>query len=174
MKLGLSIKPQEGTPILPSGQYTAQMFSCEKKDSKAGGTYRDKDGNMVSKGYLECRFEIDAPGTAQHGWKIIDRLNLWHENTTTREIAERTIARMASAMGWADPITETEQLLNKRVILMIIHEESDSYGKQARIQKYMKLDDAGNPPIQEQKEKVEEPKKDDSKLETPIKDEIPF
>ena len=81
---------------------------------------------------------------------------------------------MASAMGWADPITETEQLLNKRVILMIIHEESDSYGKQARIQKYMKLDDAGNPPIQEEKEKVEEPKKDDSKLETPIKDDIPF
>ena len=174
MKLGLSIKPQEGTSILDPGQYVAQMFQCEKKDSKAGGTYRDKDGNMVSKGSLECRFEIDAPGTAQHGWKIIDRLNLWHENTTTREIAERTIARMASAMGWADPITETEQLLNKRVILMIIHEESDSYGKQARIQKYMKLDDAGNPSVQEQKEKVEEPKKEKTEFEKQVKDNIPF
>ena len=81
---------------------------------------------------------------------------------------------MASAMGWADPITETEQLLNKRVILMIIHEESDSYGKPARIQKYMKLDDAGNPSVQEQKEKVEEPKKEKTEFEKQVKDNIPF
>ena len=170
MKLGISIKPQEGSEIIAPGEYVATMFSCEKKDTKSGGSYRDQGGNMVQKGYLECKFEIDAPGTATHGWKITDRLNLWHDKTSTREIAERTIARMAAAMGWADPIEDTDQLLHKKVRVLIIHEETDSYGKQARIQKYMKLDDAGNPPIQEQKEQVEEP----TDFEKQIKDNPPF
>jgi hypothetical protein len=38
----------------------------------------------------------------------------------------------------------------------------------------MKLDDAGNPPIQEQKEKVEEPKKEPTDLDKKVKDDIPF
>lgn len=166
MKLGQSIAPKSGADILPAGQYAAVMFDCEKKDTKDGGTYQDQSGNVVKKGYLECKFEIEAAGTQHHGWKIVDRLSLWHPNETTREIAMSKIARMASAQGWADPIEDTEQLLNKKLIIAVAHEENDNYGTQARIVKYLKLEQGGSPSVAEQKK--------ETLADLEKKDDIPF
>jgi len=166
MKLGTPIIPKAGSDILKAGQYDATMFDCEKKDTINGGLYQDDSGQMVKKGYLECKFEIDAPGTQFHGWKIVDRLSLWHPNETTREIAMSKVARMASAMGWADPIEETDQLLGKKVEIVVIHEESDNFGTQARIFKYLKHESGGHPPVEEQKKQTLE--------EISKKDDVPF
>jgi hypothetical protein len=166
MKLGHVIIPKSGADILPAGQYMAVMYAAEKKDTKDGGSYQDSAGEMVKKGYLECKFEIDAAGTQFHGWKLVDRLSLWHPNEVTQEIALSKVARMASAMGWADPIEDTEQLLNKKLVLAVAHEESDNYGTQARIVKYLKLEQGGHPPVEEQKK--------ETLADLEKKDDIPF
>ena len=69
-------------------------------------------------------------------------------------------------MGWADPIEETDQLLNKKLVLAVAHEESDNYGTQARIVKYLKLEQGGNPSVDEQKK--------ETLADLEKKDDIPF
>lgn len=84
---------------LPTGWYELRIVGSEQKMTKAG------DGK-----YLQIEFEPDESAHPEiKGRKIWQRYNLWNQNTTAVEIAQRDLKSLVQACGESS-INDSEQL----------------------------------------------------------------
>lgn len=91
----ISIEP------IPSGNYLMCLTDSELRESKSGDEY------------LWCEFTLlEDP---YRGRKIFNNLNLYHPNSTAREIAERELKSLCLATG-IDHLKDTDDLVDIPVI----------------------------------------------------------
>lgn len=81
---------------LPVGDYRVEIVASELRATKAG------DGQYL---LLEMQI-LDGDYSGRRIW---DRLNLWNSNSTTVEIAQRTLASICRAVG-VPSINDSEEL----------------------------------------------------------------
>lgn len=81
---------------LPVGDYRVEIIASELRATKAG------DGQYL---LLEMQI-LDGDYSGRRIW---DRLNLWNSNSTTVEIAQRTLASICRAVG-VPSINDSEEL----------------------------------------------------------------
>lgn len=90
---------------LPIGEYRAEIIASEVKPTKNGLGQ-----------YLQIEMQIlDSEYASRHVW---DRLNLWNQNSTTVEIAQRTLKQICDAIG-SGPITDSEELHQRPFTLKV-------------------------------------------------------
>ena len=93
---------------LPTGWYELRIVGSEQKMTKAG------DGK-----YLQIEFEPDESAHPEiKGRQIWQRYNLWNQNKTTVEIAQRDFKSLVQACGESS-INDSEQLHGITVPLRI-------------------------------------------------------
>jgi hypothetical protein len=112
------VPEQQEFSALPEGQYIAIATASEKKPTKRG------DG-----AYLQITFEvIDGP---QKNRKVWSRLNLWNQNQTTIEIAQRELGAVCRAVGIILPNDSAE--LHNKPLLLTVAVELDKQQRQCNV-----------------------------------------
>lgn len=98
------VAPATGIVVLPKGDYDVIFDSAEMKPTKSG-----------KGGFIEARFKV--MGGEHNGNLVIDRYNLWNENTTAVEIARAQLSALCHVTGvfvLSDGInTMNQQMKNK-------------------------------------------------------------
>lgn len=97
--------------ILPVGEYQMHIINSELRDTKAS------DGQ-----YLWLEFEILGPKFT--GRKFWDRLNLFNKNETAVKIARKQLASICAALNFASLPSDSVQLHNKPMKVVITHKEN--------------------------------------------------
>lgn len=119
----------EGAPeILPAGEYQMQIVDSEMRATKAG------DGQ-----YLWLEFSILGPKYA--GRKFWERLNLFNKNEVAVKVARKQLANICAALNFQNLPTDSVQLHNKPLKVVITHKENKQGGLEPR-PVYMALDAA--------------------------------
>ena len=95
---------QNGFEPIPPGKYPAQIVESEIKKSSAGNDYL-----KIVYQVLDGEFK---------GRKIFDNFNLWNDNSTAREIAEREFANLCDALGLGTQVIEDSKILHKTPFLL--------------------------------------------------------
>ena len=118
-----TVDPHGGFPLIPPGQYLAQIVNSEMRVTKDGTGQ-----------YLQLEIEImDGP---ESGKKVFDRLNLQNNNPTTVSIAQRTLSQICHATGQLS-IKDSEQLHARRMLIEVrIEQGKGQYRDQNRILSY--------------------------------------
>lgn len=117
---------------LPAGDYLVVIAAAESKQTKAGDealqlTYQVLDGEYK-------------------GRRHYDFLNLFHHKPNAREIARVTLNRIAKALRMEDTLRDSDELLNKMMVIRIAHERDKSTDEvRARIKKYLPKDAVKKP-----------------------------
>lgn len=94
-----NIDPNQSFDPLNPGKYAMRVTATEKKPTKAG------DG-----AYLQVELEIDENHHPEHkGRKVWDRLNIWNQNTTASEIAQKQLKALCLACGLSS-VTDSSEL----------------------------------------------------------------
>lgn len=101
---------------LPPGEYRVGIMNSELKGTRSGG-------NMLS-------FTYEVMDGDFQGRKVWDRLNLWHSNPVTVEIAMRQLKSIATASGYPNP--------------NYIPDSSELHGREMRVKLAIRKDDNGN------------------------------
>ena len=99
------VQPQEAFAVIPAGKYKAQIVASEIRATNNGNGQ-----------YLWFEIEI-LEGDCQ-GRKLWDRLNLWNDNATAVEIAQRTLSAMCHATGQLH-IQDSEALHFKPMLVTV-------------------------------------------------------
>jgi hypothetical protein len=115
--------------LLPPGEYIVQLAQAEAKATKDG----------MGK-YIAMQFEIlDGDHT---GRRLFDNLNLWNNNQTTVEIAQKSLSALCRAAG-VGPINNTDPLLAIPVIAVVkVSPPKNGYEASNRIQTYKSVGEA--------------------------------
>ncbi|QDP62924.1 MAG: hypothetical protein Unbinned5081contig1002_29 [Prokaryotic dsDNA virus sp.] len=114
---------------VPSGNYVVVLIETqEKQNSKQNGHYIQNDYEIQEGEFV--------------GEKLIDRINHDNPNETARNIAFSTLKKLGKAIG-IEPLTDTSQLLGKRIIAKVKNEASDRAILDDNGQQ--RLDDNGKP-----------------------------
>ena len=121
-------KESSGFSSVPSGEYVVVCTASEEKANRKGNGH-----------YIQNNYEIQ--GGEYAGETLIDRINHDNPNETARNIAFATLKALGNAIG--KPLTNTEELIGKRIIAVVKNQPSDrpiedDNGNQ-------KIDDNGNP-----------------------------
>jgi hypothetical protein len=119
------VPEQQEFSALPAGQYVVIATASEEKVTKAG-----------TGKYLQITFEVmDGP---QKGRKLWDRLNLWNQNQTAKDIAQRALGAMCRAVGVIRP-NDSSELHNKPMLITVDVELDDRQRESNVIKKYEPL-----------------------------------
>ncbi len=113
--------------LLPPGKYIVQLVMSEKKATKNG-----------MGAYLSMQFEvIDGE---HNGRRLFDNLNLWNQNKTTVEIAQKSLSALCRAVG-TGPIRNIDPLLMVPVYAQVtVAKPKNGYDASNRIQTYLPID----------------------------------
>lgn len=99
------VQPQEAFTVIPAGKYKAQVVASEIRATNNGaGQY--------------LWFEMEILDGEQQGRKLWDRLNLWNDNATAVEIAQRTLSAMCHAAGQLH-VADSDELHFKPMIVTV-------------------------------------------------------
>lgn len=93
------LEREESTPV-PPGVYNAMIVASEIKTTQKGG-------QMIV-------LELDIQDGDHAGRKLFERLNIKNDNQKAVDIAFRTLAEIAKALG-KTTVKDTEELHNKRL-----------------------------------------------------------
>lgn len=99
------VEPNQPFTVIPTGKYKAQIVASEIRATNNG-----------SGQYLW--FEMEILEGDQQGHKLWDRLNLWNDNATAVEIAQRTLSAMCHATGQLH-VEDSEALHFKPMIVTV-------------------------------------------------------
>ena len=106
-KLKMKGKPRmEDRTTIPPGTYLAEIKDAAVKQSSTGNDY------------LAITYRIIK---GDHKGRLVwGNYNLWHDNATPREIAEKEFASLCDAIGLGDDtVTDTKQITGKRLNLKV-------------------------------------------------------
>jgi len=124
--------PEQYFGVVPRGKYTVQILSSDRKVTA--------DGNGE---FLVLEEEI-IDGQYK-GRKLWDRLNLWNENQTTVEIAQRTLAQICAATNMVG-VRDSQQLHYKAMVALVAVRPArtdpatgKNYGEQNEIKGYLPI-----------------------------------
>jgi len=107
-----TIEPQKPMVPLPNGWYAMRIKESEIRDTKS-----DENNNR----YLKLTLEIDENFHPGHKGRFIwDNLNLWNDNPTASEIAQRTLSAICRAVA-RPKITDSEQLHGLTVAVRVAY-----------------------------------------------------
>lgn len=99
------VEPNQPFTVIPAGKYKAQVVASEIRATNNGaGQY--------------LWFEMEILEGDQQGHKLWDRLNLWNDNATAVEIAQRTLSAMCHATGQLH-VEDSEALHFKPMIVTV-------------------------------------------------------
>lgn len=116
------VPEQQDFSPLPEGRYLAIITASEEKATKRGDAK-----------YLQFTLEvIDGP---QKNRKVWARLNLWHPNKTTVDIAQRELGAMCRAIGMNKP-GNSLAMHNKPMFITVGVEIDDRNRESNVIKKY--------------------------------------
>lgn len=119
--------------LLPPGKYIVQLLEAEAKATKDG----------MGK-YLSLQFEV--MDGEHHGRRLFDNLNLWNNNQTTVEIAQKSLSALCRAVG-TGPIRDTDPLLMVPIIAVVkVSPPKNGYDASNKIQTYEPLEEQGAAP----------------------------
>lgn len=116
--------------VLPAGEYQMQIVDSALRDTKAGNGQ-----------YLWLEFLILGPNYA--GRKFWERLNLFNPNETTVKVARKQLANICSALNFDNLPSDSVQLHNKPLRVVITHKENKMGGLDARAA-YHPINDNGH------------------------------
>lgn len=118
---------------LPTGWYELRIVNSEQKMTKAG------DGK-----YLQIEFEPDESAHPEiKGRKIWQRYNLWNQNTTAVEIAQRDLKALVQACG-LQSITDSEDLHGTTISCkVVLRPAANGYQPSNEVKGYRASDGAG-------------------------------
>lgn len=117
------------TSVLPTGEYVAAIVKSERREAKAG------NGNA----YINLEFEVqDGPAQGRRFWTM---LNLWNNNDTAVEIAQRELNSICQAIGKLR-VSDTEELHSIPMIVKL-GVKTDSYGEKNVTKGYKPLNGGG-------------------------------
>lgn len=119
------VPEQQEFTALPAGQYVAIITGSEEKVTKAG-----------TGKYLQLTFEV-MDGQFK-GRKLWDRLNLWNQNQTAKDIAQRALGAICRALGVLRP-NDSAELHNKPLLITVDVELDDRQRESNVIKKYSPL-----------------------------------
>lgn len=123
------VPEQQSFDALPEGQYVAIATSSEEKVTKAG-----------TGKYLQITFEVlDGPAKGRKLWA---RLNLWNQNQTAKDIAQRELGAICRAVGIIRP-NDSSELHNKPLLLTVKVELDDKQRQSNVISKYDPMPQGG-------------------------------
>lgn len=124
-------EPRKDFEPLPAGWYAAMITESEIKDTSKG------DGQ-----YLRFKITIDSNQHPEIGARVVfDRLNLWNPNTTTVDIAQRTLAAICEAVGHTGELTDSDALNNRRLaIKLVVKPASGNYSASNEVKAYESAD----------------------------------
>ncbi len=128
-------KTMNEVTALPAGEYVATLVKSEKQFAKSG------NGNA----FVNCEFEVQE-GDAQ-GRRFWTILNLWNNNTTTIEIAQRELNSIIHACGKLR-IQDTEELHGIPMRVKLRVKDDPNYGPQNRVVSYKPYNSAPANPTQ--------------------------
>lgn len=126
MKLNMDFSndvPFTDFAALPEGEYTAMITAVEQKDTKAG------DGSYLN-------IELTVLEGEYAGRKVWDVLNLWNKNAKAVEMARRTMRSITEAAGTSPKVTDTDELLDKPMVIRLAVEQQDGYKDRNRVMSY--------------------------------------
>lgn len=116
--------PTEEFEVLPVGDYKVIIESEESKISKKGDEY------------LKLKVKvIDGPAKNR---VLFTNLNLWNSNPQAKEIAERELAAIRTAVGLQN-ITDTAQLFNRPLLAKVGQRDAGEWGIQNEIKGWKSL-----------------------------------
>ncbi len=116
------VDPNNNYEAIPAGEYPAVIVSSEAKQAKSGrGQY--------------LNLELEVVDGEFRGRKLWDILNLWHDNATARDIAQRTLSQICHAVGVLQP-RDSSELHGKPMIAIVRVEDDANYGKRNVIKGY--------------------------------------
>lgn len=115
-------EPTNDFEPIPAGEYEAVINTAGWKNTK-DGTGR----------YLALEFELTRDYA---GRRIFENLNLENRNEKAVQIAQGSLSAICRALG-VSMLTDTNQLLNKPMIIKVSIQKDERYGDKNRIRKYM-------------------------------------
>ena len=95
--------------LIEPGQYQAQIISAEPVQSQKNPT----------NSYLQCQVKIDGKTDT-----IVDRLNIWNESASAKEMANKTLAEIANALGMR-AIPDSDDMLLRPLMVQVEIEVGD-------------------------------------------------
>ena len=95
--------------LLEPGQYQAQIISAEPVQSQ----------NKPENSYLKCQIKIEGKSDT-----IVDRLNIWNQSETAKEMANKTLAEIANALGMR-AIPDSDDMLLRPLMVQVEIEVGD-------------------------------------------------
>lgn len=111
------VPPQEAFTVIPAGKYKAQVVASEIRATNNGaGQY--------------LWFEMEILEGDQQGRKLWDRLNLWNDNATAVEIAQRTLSAMCHSTGQLH--VEDSEALHFKPMLVTVRVRPAGPGKDGK------------------------------------------
>jgi len=117
---------------VPNGDYEVIITESETKETKAG-----------TGSYLQLTLEI-LSGHYQ-GRRIWDRLNLWNQNQTAVDIANRTLSQICHATGVLTP-GDSAELHGKPMTAQVVVKQAPGYGDSNEVKKYSGTNEAATQP----------------------------
>jgi hypothetical protein len=148
--------PQGEFPPVPDGKYRVKISESELKPNKAG-----------TGSYLKLVFDILKPDEYS-GRKLFENLNIKHEDTVTRKIAENNLNGILQAI-MLQKMNDTNQLLNKFLIVKVITKKDKQDILRNKIKEYF---NANESLINQQPEEHQDFKNEFDKAE--ITEEVSF
>lgn len=128
------IDPTPRFDPLPAGDYNVIITESETRLTKDG-----------SGQYLQLKLEVQ--GGEFSGRVLFDRLNLWNNNATAKEIAHRQLAQIAHAVG-ALQVADSEQLHFKPLVATVkLRPARDNFEASNEVKGYKQA--AGAPVMQQ-------------------------
>lgn len=111
------VQPQEAFSIIPGGKYKAHIIASEIRATNNGaGQY--------------LWFEMEILDGEHAGRKLWDRLNLWNDNATAVDIAQRTLSAMCHATGQLH--VEDSEALHFKPMLVTVRVRPAGPGKDGK------------------------------------------
>ena len=133
------VQPQEAFTVIPAGKYKAQIVASEIRATNNGaGQY--------------LWFELDILDGEHAGRKLFERLNLWNDNATAVEIAQKTLSAMCHATSQLH--VEDSEALHFKPMLVTVRVRPAGPGKDGKqydasneIRGYEAVNGAAPPPV---------------------------
>jgi len=108
---------------LPAGEYVAALVKSDRVEAKSG------NGNA----YINCEFEVqDGEKQGRRFWTL---LNLWNNNSTAVDIAQRELNSMMHACGKLR-VEDTEELHGIPMLVKLKVKTDAQYGDKNEVASY--------------------------------------